>query len=187
MNRLRESWLVIVLALAFGAGLAAVHETLSPIIAENLRADTLDRIPALVPGAVRGEPEEREGRILYRAVSETGETVGWAVPESGAGFADRIHALVGLDVSLDTITGLAILRQSETPGLGDRIRSDGFRNRFTNRPAAVRLRVVGLPSDAEDEVEGVTGATVSSQCVVDIVNRAAARIRADGHPGEAAP
>ena len=173
---LKEAWLLIVLGALFGAALAGVHAGLSPRIAANRLNDTLSQIPTLVPGAERGEAIEQGGRLVYRALNAAGETVGWVVPSVGQGFSDRIEVLIGLDRDARTITGLYVLWQNDTPGLGNRITEPEFRGRFAGQTAERPLRMV-KGAGGPGEIEAVTGATVSSQSVVAIVNDAVARFR----------
>ena len=180
MERLRyiaQGWLVVVLALCFGAGLAAVQATLQPRIEANRLQDTLGQVPALVPGAARGRAIELEGRPVFEALDAGDRPVGWVLPAGGPGFADRIDLLIGLTRDTGRLTGLSILDQKETPGLGNRIVEAAWRAQFEGRPTAARLRLVKHDAEGEAEVEAVTGATLSSQAVVDIVN-AAVRERA---------
>lgn len=179
---LMDAWLVIVLAVVFGVLLAGVHGKLAPIIETNRANDVLKQVPALVPGSVRAEVAQIDGRDVYRGFDANGQPVGWAIPESGQGFADRILTLVGLDEEGQKITGLYIVQQSETPGLGDRIRGEEFRNRFRGRSTAKPLVVVKRPAESDEQIEGVTGATVSSLSVVQIVNQATGRFRASDRP-----
>jgi len=48
---IRQAWLVLALALAFGGVLAGVQVTLGPKIEVNKQNETYRQIPALVPGA----------------------------------------------------------------------------------------------------------------------------------------
>ena len=57
-NYLIQAWLVIVLALVYGGGLAGVQVTLGGKIAENKRNETYSVIPDLVPGAEKEQTEE---------------------------------------------------------------------------------------------------------------------------------
>lgn len=182
LKSLSDAWLVIVLATVFGAMLAAVHGKLSPIIQANRSDDILKQIPALVPGSVRAETARRNGADVYRATDADGRTAGWAVPASGQGFADVILTLVGLDAEGRTITGVYVAQQSETPGLGDRIRDAEFRDRFRGRATEKPLVVVKHPAQSDEQIEGVTGATVSSLSVVRIVNQATADFHAAAEP-----
>lgn len=173
-----QAWLVMVLALCFGAALAAVQATLSPKIAANKLNDTLRQIPALVPGATTGKPDTLGGQRVYRAMNEQGEQVGWVIAARGQGFADILEVLVGLDQDLSRITGLYVLEQKETPGLGDNITSEEFRGRLKNKSTAVALAVTKTTPRAPHEVQGITGATISSSSVIGLVNGAVARFRA---------
>lgn len=174
---LREAWLVLALSLCFGATLAAVQTALNPKIEQNKLNDTLSQIPKLVPGAVGGEKKLMGEQIVYAARNEAGETVGWVLAAAGQGFADRIELLVGLDKDARRITGLYILDQKETPGLGNKVTEEAWLVQFTDRPADTRLQVVKRAPSSDQEIQGVTGATISSESVVGIINAAVAQFR----------
>jgi electron transport complex protein RnfG len=183
-NYITTAWLVIMLALLYGGALAAVQMQLGPRIAENKRNETYDQIPELVPGAVKESVEElfvtddtgRERRV-YKAMDATGTVQGWVVPAAGQGFADKIEILVGLDAQLSTITGLFVLSQKETPGLGDYIREDFFCDRFVDKSTGTELEVVTREAANPHEIEALTGATISSESVTDIVTKTIKRLR----------
>lgn len=175
-NPLAQAWLVLVLAVLFGGGLAATHIWLSPIIAANLENETHAQLPLLIgstPAEVR-EERLRERRVL-RALDAAGTTLGWVIPAGGSGFADRIEVLIGVDARAERITGLYVLDQKETPGLGDWITDAAWLKHFTG-PISLPLQVVtGTPD--EGQVPIITGATISSESVVDIVNAALTELR----------
>ena len=172
-----QAWLVILLSLCFGAALATIQITLNPKIEQNKLTDTIGQIPALVPGAASGSAETVGGRTVYRATDAQGGHIGWVLPAHGQGFADVIEVLIGLDPKAERITGLSVLKQLETPGLGDNITKPDWLGQFMAKPVIAPLQV-GAASGADNAVEAVTGATVSSQSVVDIVNIAVAEFRA---------
>ena len=215
VDYLKQAWLVLTLALVFGAALAGVHVGLSDRIATNKLNETFQQIPYLV-GLLEGDVErigiaeaapadgdavyemqradgtflgsfrERrtdDGKVAYEVFDEAFTTnshaVGWVIKGAGQGFADKIEVLIGLGEDSDTgelkLKGLFVLDQKETPGLGDNIRSGDFRRRFVGKTAAGSLEVVkaGKGGQATDnEVEGWSGATISSRAVGDIVNAA---------------
>ena len=179
-----QAWLVILMALIYGGALAAVHTTLSGKIAENKKNETYSVIPALVPGADRAKTVElliegRNGRQarVYKILAADGAHKGWVVPAGGQGFADRIEVLIGLDAQLATITGLYVLDQKETPGLGDYITGDDFQNRFKGKPTDKPLLVVKSDPEADNEIRALTGATISSESVSAMVNDALANLK----------
>ncbi|HUT10288.1 MAG TPA: FMN-binding protein, partial [Thermoguttaceae bacterium] len=94
-------------------------------------------------------------------------------PAGGQGFADRIEVLVGLDATVSTVKGLYVLDQKETPGLGDFIRGEDFRNQFVDKSAAENVVVVKTdPAPASNQITALSGATISSESVAQIVNDA---------------
>jgi electron transport complex protein RnfG len=171
-NPLAEAWLVMALCLLFGAALAGVQGALNPRIEANKLADTLGQIPRLVPGAVSGVPETFGALRTFRAVDVEQREVGRVLVASGQGFADRIELLVALDREATTITGLYIVDQKETPGLGDFITKEKWRAQFAGKPATEPLSVTKSGARRPAQVDGVTGATISSEAVVSIVNAA---------------
>ncbi len=172
-----QAGLVLALALCFGAALAGVETTLKGRIEANKLAETRQQIPRLVPGAVSGQAETVAGRIIYRAVDGASRHVGWVIPAGGQGFADKIELLIGLDPAAETITGIYVLDQKETPGLGNNIVEADWRGQFASKPTAVSLAVTkGLPK-AGNEISSITGATISSQSVCDIINSTIADLK----------
>jgi len=181
-----QAWLVILLALVYGGALAGVQTTLGPRIAENKKRETYDVVPQLVAGADKAKTIElvvetetgREVRV-YKASAADGDHKGWVIPAAGQGFADRIDLLIGLNADLSTITGLYVLGQKETPGLGNYITGEPFRSQFAGKPADPNRPLVVVKSDpqASCEIRAVTGATISSESVSTIVNQAIANLK----------
>jgi Na+-translocating ferredoxin:NAD+ oxidoreductase subunit G len=183
-NYLQQAWLVLLLGFVYGGALAGVQTTLAPRIEANKLQETLNVIPNLVAGAVSEQSETlsieaSDGRIerVYRTRDAAGKHNGWVLAASGQGFADKIEVLIGLDDRLTTITGIYVLDQKETPGLGDYIREASFLDRFRNKPTARPLSVVKTSPQPPLEIQALSGATVSSWAVCDIVNQAIARLR----------
>jgi len=190
-NYLRQAWLVIVLALCFGAVLAGVQISLQPRIDQNKLNETYEQIPELV--RIRDDahrtcrfPDKNrtrelltdDGKIAYKAFSADGEHLGWVIKAAGQGFADRIELLIGLDAEAEIITGLYVLDQKETPALGSRITSPEWCSQFAGLTAAkpVLLTKAG-PEAGRNDIKAITGATVSSRSVCEIVNAAVAEFR----------
>ncbi len=106
----------------------------------------------------RVEIDEIKGSIFYRYYDK-GKASGVAFEIKGAGFWGPIVALVALAPDLETIKGIEILRQEETPGLGGRITEDEFKNQFK-----------GKAVEPEISIDGITGATMTSKAFKKIIN-----------------
>lgn len=172
-----QAWLVILLALLYGGALAGVQTVLSDKIAENKKRETYDVIPLLVKGADKEKTVElviegKDGKParVYKIMGGDGGHEGWVVAGNGQGFADRIEVLIGLDAELSAITGLYVLAQKETPGLGDYITGEDFRGGFAGRSADAPLVVLKSEPQASNDIRALTGATISSESVCAIVN-----------------
>ena len=191
-NNILQAWLVLVLCLCFGSALAAVHVVLSPTIEANKINETLEKVPALIFGedaAVdpadleilsRQVPVEKHGRTRFYTVYEalkSGERAGWVLKASGQGYADKIELLVGMDAAVDTISGLFVLDQKETPGLGNKVIEKEWRRQFTGKSTRAPLVVTKAGAERPEEIDAVTGATISSNSVVQIVNSALSELR----------
>ena len=73
---------------------------------------------------------------------------------------------------LKTIKGIIIIHQEETPGLGGRIAEADFLDRFETKKVFPRL-TIQPPGKASgnNEVDGITGATLSCKAFEEILNR----------------
>ena len=185
MRYLKQAWLVLVLALVFGGLLSGVQFWLGPKIEENKRNETFDQIPGLVGADADGVSvrtwSTAGGQVAYEAVDGSEQTLGWVIKGAGQGFADKIEVLIGLDPEAEAITGLFVLDQKETPALGDNIKKPDFCELFRGKSAAEKLAAV-KSSPEGNEIQAVTGATVSSAAVCTIVNNAVGQFRQ--HRGE---
>ncbi len=192
-SNLFQAWLVLVLAILFGTALAAVQAALGPKIEENKLAETLERIPSLVLGEDAAQKLLLSGKALdilprtmeldkegvkkfytlYDVYFQDGTNAGLVAKASGQGYADKIELLVGFDVQASSLTGLFILDQKETPGLGNKIIDKSWRDQFVSKPTSERLIVVKGRAGGKkeiDEIDAISGATISSRSVTAIVN-----------------
>ena len=179
---IEQSWLLIAASFCFGLLIAVTDAALSPRIREN-KETKLNRLTAdLLPEAKRVVEVEEEIEVklaggkkekvkVYKAMSEAGECVGWSFNASGQGFADKIELVVAVDKNFEKIAGFNVLVSNETPGFGDRIKSSYYRSQFVGAPAEkLQLVKTGDPKKIDSEIVSITGATVSSEAVIGIIN-----------------
>lgn len=91
---------------------------------------------------------------------------------NGTGLWGLITAHVGFDTQTGKMTGIDFIKQSETPGLGARIAEDWFREQFRGKKGPFTYVPEG-ENDNENQFDAITGATVTTKAVKDIVNKAA--------------
>jgi electron transport complex protein RnfG len=195
-NFISQTWLVLLLAICFGALLAGMQITLGPTIEANKINETLEKVPEMVFGAAHAQEladrkqvvdvtpisvgVDKAGKTIRYSVFEAkteGQLAGWVVKTAGQGYADKIEMLIGLDPMIEKITGIFVLDQKETPGLGNKIVTDEWRSQFLAKSTAQPLATVKAKASAGNEIDAITGATISSKAVTDIVNAAVHNLR----------
>ena len=133
------------------------------------------------------ESVTKDGDILYyKALNQEGDVLGYCVLASRRGYSSVIETMVGIDKE-GKVSGIKILAQNETPGLGVKIielasqvtlievltgkakkdekQKPWFEERFSNKKIA-----------DIDTVEAITGATISSEAVIKSVKEKAEEI-----------
>jgi len=96
------------------------------------------------------------------------------LPVFGAGYNGTIRAMLALHGDMNTIAGVAVTDQSETPGLGARIEEPAWQAGFAGKRVAdeagrIRFAVASGPAAGPHEVDGITGATRTSNAITRIV------------------
>ncbi|MFZ1730257.1 MAG: FMN-binding protein [Bacteroidota bacterium] len=163
-----------------GGGLAMLSSWADPLIAANKKADTERAIFLVQPEGKGYEPVSEVKYELYRVLDTAKTTIGYALPWEGNGFQGKIRMMVGLNADLSTITSIEVLEQVETPGLGTKVTEDPFRNQFKGLKAVPQVDwIKGVPPTKDNEIQTITGATISSKAMVAIVNDGLANIRKD--------
>jgi len=191
-----------------GMLLAMVNEHTKPIIdayrAEQLRLAVYEVLPKaeryttfyLVDGQLNptlpAGAKEAEYKRIFAGFSENGQPVGVAVSRGESGFQDIVLVIMGFDPVSGTMSGMKVLESKETPGLGDKIFKDQeWVDQFFASPE-LPLKPVkpGSGRGEANEVDTITGATISSKTVIQIINNAVAEwmpLLEQGMPEEEQP
>ncbi|UCE41267.1 MAG: FMN-binding protein [Candidatus Aminicenantes bacterium] len=167
-----------------GGFLAGVAKLTKERIALNVQAEIEEAIDEVVDDAeVDMLVYEEEDFVIYKELDDEGRLAGLAIQATGVGFQDKITLMFGLDASLEEITGLTIIDQSETPGLGAKIEDwEDFLQFWENRDARglLTLRKPPVKTIGEllpTEINTITAATISSKKVLEIVNLSLERLK----------
>ncbi len=186
---IQQSWLLIVASFFFGLLIAVTNAALSPRIEQNKINKRNRLVGVLLPGAkdfilldkeieiesIWGKKEKIE---VYQAMSEQDECVGWSFNAAGSGFVDKIELVVAVDKDFEKLAGFDVLASSETPGFGDQIKDDYYRDQFKGAPAEeLKLVTSGDPKKIDAEIVAISGATVSSEAVLEIINNFLTQIK----------
>nr|VFJ54154.1 MAG: electron transport complex protein RnfG [Candidatus Kentron sp. FW]VFJ65665.1 MAG: electron transport complex protein RnfG [Candidatus Kentron sp. FW] len=187
---LRLIFTLTLAGLLSGLAIVGIYDATLPRITANKARALQTAVFKVLPGtATLQEIGYRDGALfvqelhdpsvesVYAGFDGEDQLVGYAIPGEGPGFQDTIKLLYGYRPDQGIITGMEVLESRETPGLGDKIYKDlDFVASFQGlRPdPAIRAVKKGTGS-VPNEIDAITGATISSVAVVNIINEANTR------------
>lgn len=148
-----------------------LREAVQEVLGGPQRYDTL----YVWEGALTSVPPQAADPAKLKQVfvgyDASGARVGFAVAGAQAGFQDVIELIFGYDPRTRTVLGMKVLASRETPGLGDKIEKDQhFVSEFEGVEAPLAGVKPGRATGAVNEVDMITGATISSRTVISIIN-----------------
>ena len=137
---------------------------------ENLKEEKRKAIIAIF-GRDDLRYEKADGTDVYLVYDGANALLGYSVESVSGGFGGDMTLMVGYD-GARTILGVSIVSHSETPGLGARVKTEaGYLDQYVGKSGEVVLNKNGV-ADGENDVDAISGATISSRAVLTGVNRA---------------
>ena len=185
--------------LVCGLLIVTVFVLTGPVIARNEAAALQAAVFQVLPGAVSSRSFTLAGdgnlrpavdgddpqATVHAGYDAMGELLGIAIPAQGMGYQDVIRILYGYSPADEAIVGMQVLASKETPGLGDKIEKDpAFLANF--RALDVALTADGqslahpvsvVKSGAKTspwQIDGITGATISSKAIGNMLRHSTA-------------
>lgn len=121
---------------------------------------------------------------IYEQITSANDVLAYGVQLMGKGLWGTIEGFGVISADLQTMQGIAFTKQSETPGLGARIMEEEYKYFFRNldltgfsaeNPAMapvimVRKKAKTNVAESTNSVQAITGATQTSQGVLDMIN-----------------
>jgi len=167
-----------IIGIVAGGSLSMVSEWAAPLIAANQKAATEEAIFLVHTGGKRYEEVKNAGCEVYKVYDSSNKLLGYSLVYEGSGFQGKIKIMAALTEDLNKILSYEILEQAETPGLGTKVTEDPFKSQFKNlttTPSIIGLK--GAIPTNPNEIQTVTGATISSKAVVAIINSGISHMR----------
>ncbi len=179
MNKVIQMLLVLTsIGIISGGLLAVISEWADPLIAANQKAATEAAIFRVQPEGKSYKQIENVGFELYKVINEKNEDAGFALVYDGNGFSGKIRLIAGLSEDLSNISAIEILDQIETPGLGTKITEEPFTSQFLKLETNPKIEwIKGAEPTKPNEIQTITGATISSKAVVAILNDGISRLK----------
>ncbi|MEE4145717.1 MAG: FMN-binding protein [Halieaceae bacterium] len=186
--------------LVCGLLIVSVFVLTGPVIARNEAAALQQAVFKVLPGAVArasftlgpdgsfhpaGEGDAPP-KTVHAGYDAGGRLVGVAIEAQGMGYQDTIRVLYGYAPQSQAIVGMAVLSSKETPGLGDKIEKDpAFLANFQALDVSLAADGESLQRAVEavksgsktlpSQIDGITGATISSQAIAAILRQSSAQ------------
>jgi Na+-translocating ferredoxin:NAD+ oxidoreductase subunit G len=186
---IQQSWLLLVTSFLFGLLIAVADATWSAKIEQNKAEKLRGLMASLISDANSFELAIKEANVpgdkgrmiktdIYKALDKQGNCAGFAFVAVGAGFADKIELVVAVDAKCEKLLSFNVLSSNETPGFGNKMKNDSFRNQFKDAPAGKLLLVkIGDAGKIDNEIVAISGATVTSTAVINIFNKSVISVK----------
>ena len=168
------------ISLISGGLLATLDGYTAPRIAENRLKDLKASIAEVMPSYDSYEELRAEPFTIYIGKkANSDQPVGLAFRVVGSGFQGKISMMVGMKPDFTQLTGMKVLEQVETPGLGTKIVVDPsrkndpfwFPDQFKTLKIHPKIEMVkNIKASKDNEIQAISGATISSNAVVRILN-----------------
>jgi Na+-translocating ferredoxin:NAD+ oxidoreductase RnfG subunit len=158
----------VIMVVAIMLTLLVLTESITRAELESrLDQETLEMLKGIFPKASFYVLEDD----IYIIYNNGRNEIGYAFYAEGRGFVGKMVILVGLE-DKETIKGIIVVSHYESRGYWERL----VKNNFLDQLMGLKIEDCYLKKkygEGGGQVDGVTGATVSSKAVVDIVREAA--------------
>lgn len=113
-----------------------------------------------------------QGDVSYYEAIKDGGRIGIVLITSAKGYGGNVQVMTAVNTD-GTIAAVEILDTSgETPGLGQNVTKETFYSQFAGLKKDVAVIKGGAANTQNNEINAVTGATISSKAVTSAVNQA---------------
>lgn len=158
--------LLVITAIA-GALLGFAYDITRGPVAERQKQEQAEALKVVLPAdefaELSGLTAKENVSTVFEAKSG-GNTAGYVIEVETKGYGGPISMMVGISPE-DKVTGIKVLKQNETPGLGSKTAEPAFTDQYKDKDATKDL---SLGSD----ITAITGVTISSKAVTAGVNTA---------------
>ncbi|MBQ8080375.1 MAG: RnfABCDGE type electron transport complex subunit G, partial [Clostridia bacterium] len=181
MKNGKAAWMVLlVITLVASLLLGLTNEVTKDAIVQQESAKAEAARQALEPDAEAFEKLELdEGSALSElyAAQKDGDTIGYVAVVLTRGFGGEVEVTAGFDAEA-VLTGISVggANFSETPGLGAKSKDEAFTGQFAGKSTPLKVIKAGGAA-ADNTVDAITAATITSNAVTNAVNTAGNAVR----------
>jgi len=180
----------ILIVLAYQSTRATIEENKARFLERSIfevLPSTTEKVTYTAEHGRLRQMQEGEQAVMkyYAGYNDQQQLTGIAIPAQGQGFQDIVRILYGYAPECRCIVGMKVLESRETPGLGTKIETDPvFLKNFEaldvrvtpDKNAIANPIVLVKPRQKENpwEIDAISGATISSQAIADILQASTA-------------
>ncbi|MDO4554668.1 MAG: RnfABCDGE type electron transport complex subunit G [Lachnospiraceae bacterium] len=184
MNKgiVKDCIILFVITLVAGLLLGAVYEvTKNPIAAQEAKtkaeaqkgvfADASEFSQIDVDQAIAGEVESNGVTVdeVYEAVDASGAHLGYVVQATSPNsYGGDVTLMVGVTAD-GTSNGYSLLTINDTAGLGMNAQKDEFKDQYAGKQVE-SFEVTKTGASADNQIDAISGATITSNAVTEAVN-----------------
>ena len=160
---------LFLISLIAGLALGATYFVTKDPIADQTRLAAESARAEVFEGTFAQDTQEKLPGNIKTLYLAKGEQDGYVMEVEATGYGGIFTVTVG--VTMDgVITGVVVGDNSETPGLGKNAQNPEFAAQFVGKDGPISVKKGGGASG--NEVDALTGATITAQAVVNAVNEA---------------
>lgn len=115
--------------------------------------------------------EGKDETFDFNTAIKDDEVKGYIFVTSAKGYGGEISVMTALDVNGKVIEVSILDAANETPGLGQNVTKESFYSQFKGKTKGIEV-VKGGVTTKDNEINAVTGASISSKAVRDAVDKA---------------
>ncbi len=141
---------------------ALAVETQNKAMSNLIEADEYHELPATTSF----------GDITYHAAIKDGNTIGCIFVTEANGYGGTISVMTAIDMDCKIIAVEILSASDETPGLGQNVTKPDWYSQFKDLQKDITVIKGGTANAQNNEINAVTGATISSRAVTSAVNQA---------------
>lgn len=158
---------LVIVYLIGGFILSFVYAKASPKIYKNAEEAEKKALKLLMPDAddvtKMGDWTSHDKHAKYFVAKKGGDIIGYVIQSFGKGYSSYINTFIATDKDF-VVQKINILGHGETPGLGDEIEADWFKNQFKDKTLE-HLKVI--KGETKEDIQAISGATISSRAVTE--------------------
>ncbi len=174
-DMIRPTFVLFIICLIVGAAMAFTNFATADKIEQRIIEESEKARKTVLPDAdefikinldkIKSAVKDNKYEFIKEAYlgKINGNTIGYVFLAKTVGYAGDISIMIGIG-SNGEVSGVEIGDNKETPGLGTKAKDQEFKGQYNNKKYSI-INVVKRPPQQDDEIQAISGATITSKAV----------------------